>query len=429
MTGDVVIGRRVKTARQRMGLSQLQLARPELSDSYLSLIESGKRMPSPEVVALLARKLDCSQSYLLYGVTTEQIHQRLSSAHAALARGDAAQARAGYVQLLSEQALVTMAALLPQAAEGLARCAYSTGELNEAIALLNQVRDRDLAQLSAEQELRLACVVSACHRRQGDITAAVRVAEEALQRAAQPGWSEELVQLGAELVVGYTERGDLLWAGQFCAELVAAAESLGTPSALVSAHHAAAALAAETGRCAEALGHITRAVAVQPSTASPGQLPAGSGDYTQIMLLCSPEQAPALRQILIQQADLLTGAQVRLEMVRCAMHLARVELVLDRPERAEDHLARILTRVHDLPQDIAVEAHLLSGQTMAELGRFDDAARELAEVIGWLRQVSASRWAAQMWLAAAQLLERAGEGVRSVEAYQQAMDCMAVKRG
>ncbi|PZG48138.1 transcriptional regulator, partial [Spongiactinospora gelatinilytica] len=52
-------------------MSQAQLAHPELSDSYVSLIESGKRTPTPAVLELLAGKLDCSLSYLVNGVTAE----------------------------------------------------------------------------------------------------------------------------------------------------------------------------------------------------------------------------------------------------------------------------------------------------------------------------------------------------------------------
>src|SRR4051794_36964665 len=54
------LGHRIRATRISRGLSQAQLALPELSDSYVSLIESGKRVPTPDVVRLLARKLGCS---------------------------------------------------------------------------------------------------------------------------------------------------------------------------------------------------------------------------------------------------------------------------------------------------------------------------------------------------------------------------------
>lgn len=39
------LGQRIRALRIRQGVSQAQLAFPELSDSYISLIESDKRVP------------------------------------------------------------------------------------------------------------------------------------------------------------------------------------------------------------------------------------------------------------------------------------------------------------------------------------------------------------------------------------------------
>ncbi|GAA2628255.1 hypothetical protein GCM10010307_17960 [Streptomyces vastus] len=50
-------GRRMRELRRHAGMSQADLAGPELSASYVSLLESGKRVPSPEVVAALAERL------------------------------------------------------------------------------------------------------------------------------------------------------------------------------------------------------------------------------------------------------------------------------------------------------------------------------------------------------------------------------------
>ncbi|MFI6921526.1 helix-turn-helix domain-containing protein [Nonomuraea spiralis] len=62
---------RIKAMRLMRGLRQAELAHPELTDSYMSLIESGKRLASDSVVELLARKLDCSATYLMNGIAGE----------------------------------------------------------------------------------------------------------------------------------------------------------------------------------------------------------------------------------------------------------------------------------------------------------------------------------------------------------------------
>lgn len=54
------LGGRVRTLRIRRGLKQQDLASADVSTSYISLIESGKRVPSTPVLASLAEKLDTS---------------------------------------------------------------------------------------------------------------------------------------------------------------------------------------------------------------------------------------------------------------------------------------------------------------------------------------------------------------------------------
>ncbi|MQA98110.1 MAG: helix-turn-helix domain-containing protein, partial [Streptosporangiales bacterium] len=59
------MGERVRALRISQRLSQAQLAGSDLSDSYVSLIESGKRVPGPTVVRMLADKLGCSPQFLV----------------------------------------------------------------------------------------------------------------------------------------------------------------------------------------------------------------------------------------------------------------------------------------------------------------------------------------------------------------------------
>ena len=62
------VGRRIKIRRTELGLSQAEVAGLDLSDSYISLLESGRRTPSPDVVAMLAGRLRCSAGWLTSGI-------------------------------------------------------------------------------------------------------------------------------------------------------------------------------------------------------------------------------------------------------------------------------------------------------------------------------------------------------------------------
>src|ERR671926_1007557 len=77
---------RLKALRRSAGLSQTELAGDGISPSYVSLLESGRRTPSPGVAALLAAKLGCSVSQLLEGEPSERERRmQLELAYAELA--------------------------------------------------------------------------------------------------------------------------------------------------------------------------------------------------------------------------------------------------------------------------------------------------------------------------------------------------------
>src|SRR5256885_16663849 len=58
------VGIRLKTARERVGLSQRQLAFPGCTAAYISRLEAGARVPSPQMVNQLALPLDVSGQWL-----------------------------------------------------------------------------------------------------------------------------------------------------------------------------------------------------------------------------------------------------------------------------------------------------------------------------------------------------------------------------
>src|SRR3954452_9535076 len=96
---------RLRDLRRAAGLSQTELAGDGISPSYVSLLESGRRMPSPAVAALLAAKLGCSASQLLDGEPSERerrVQLELAYAELALRHEGAADAVSRLQALLHE---------------------------------------------------------------------------------------------------------------------------------------------------------------------------------------------------------------------------------------------------------------------------------------------------------------------------------------
>src|SRR3954471_9204509 len=103
MPGLGNVGERVRDLRLTRRLSQAQLAGHDLSDSYISLIESGKRTPTPAVLRLLAERLGCTAEYLSEGIAPEQrTHLEVRERHAnlALLSGELTAALAGFDEVI-----------------------------------------------------------------------------------------------------------------------------------------------------------------------------------------------------------------------------------------------------------------------------------------------------------------------------------------
>ncbi|WP_326647019.1 helix-turn-helix domain-containing protein [Streptosporangium sp. NBC_01755] len=424
------MGQRIKTVRRQRGFSQAQLAHPELSDSYVSLIESGKRTPTPAVLELLAEKLDCSLTYLINGVTAEQMQEielALSYARLAMDNGEVVEARTRYAELLADSGLAGLPQMRQDAEYGLALATEACGDLNQAIALLNGLRENDAAAMSPERHVAVAVALSRCYRENGDLARAVQVPEEILTGAVRPVWTDSLMRLGSQLLAAYFNRGDLLRARHFSAEMIAAAELLGSPQALTLAHWGAAIVAVESGHADEAVTHVERALAIQSEYGDARRLARLRSDYAQVLLIVRPMEAETWRDVLLKvEKELAESSASSIDKMRCAMNLVRAELLLARPERAEEHMRFVCDLLDGMPKFMQAEARLLHGETLAELGLQEQASQELLAGAECLKQVPETRSSAHAWLTAARVLERIDEPDRSVDAYKRALACVGL---
>ncbi|GII01852.1 hypothetical protein Pta02_38600 [Planobispora takensis] len=379
---------------------------------------------------MLAAKLDCSLTYLINGVTAEQMEEiELGLRYAELARqnGEVVEARARYAELLDGGGLAGLPQLRQDAEYGLALATEACGDLDEAIALLNRIRSADPAEISPERHVNVVIALSRCYRERGDLTQAVEVAERILGGAVRPAWSDKLIELGTTLFAAHMERGDLLRAQQLGNELLAAAELVGTPRAIVLAQWAAAIVAIETGRGDEAVALMDKSLAIHSENADVRSLARFRCDYARVRLIARPLDAKLCRDMLVRvEAEFQDSAITVLDKLRCALNLARAELLLGAPEQAELQIRAVCEMLDGIPNELQTEARLVAGQTFAEVGRPEEAVRELAAAAGLLEPLPTTRHIAQSWLTAAQILERINESDRSVEAYQKALDCVGL---
>ncbi|MFI6597100.1 helix-turn-helix domain-containing protein [Nonomuraea sp. NPDC050536] len=424
MTTSDLVGLRIKTVRRQRGLSQAQLAHPELSDSYVSLIESGKRTPTPAVLELLAQKLDCSLSYLVNGVTAEQmedIELALGYARLAMENGEISEARTRFAELLANNNLTGLQSLRQDTELGLALASEACGDHVEAIAILNQLRQEDI---TSERRIEIAIALCRAYRDSERLTEAVQVGEEILGSAARPAWSDLLVELGATLLSAYLERGDLLRARQFAAELLNAADTLGTPRSTVAANWNAAYVASAAGHGDEALTFAERAMAVQAETGQPRNTARMRVALAQLHLRNRPGEAHIAREALRKAVAETSQTSVStVDRARTMVELARAEIITGDIAEAAEHAADARALLPDSALALGAAANLLLGLAYTATGRLTEARHHVESVRDWLSPMPDTSRSASNWYATAQTMEQLGDEDRAVEAYQRALAC------
>ncbi|GAA4582647.1 hypothetical protein GCM10023194_18000 [Planotetraspora phitsanulokensis] len=427
MTSQDLVGQRIKAIRRQRGLSQAQLAHPELSDSYVSLIESGKRTPTPAVLELLAQKLDCSLTYLINGVTAEQMEELqmgLRFAQLALENGEVDEARRRYADLLADNSIAGLSQLRLDAEYGYARASEASGDLSEAITVLNRLMDAEETAGATDRRVAIAVALSRCYRERGDLGLAVAVGEKILGDADRPAWTDGLVELGATLLAAYGVRGDLLRASQFANELLGAADSLGTPRAVVAANWNAAKVAELTGRGQEAIALAERALAIQSETGEPRNLSRLRLAYALMLFSVRPDDVEQTRELLVRtHRELAESAASKADVARCAALLARAELALGHPEQAVEQARAAQALLDDSMPELRAEAYLVLGQAYRHLGREEEAETEIIAASTWLAQAIPSRTAAYGWLEAGDAHYQMDDLEGTVDAYRKALAC------
>ncbi|MBX6769091.1 MAG: helix-turn-helix transcriptional regulator, partial [Actinomadura rubrobrunea] len=210
MPGPGNVGERVRNLRLTRRLSQAQLAGHDLSDSYISLIESGKRTPTPTVLRMLAERLGCTPEYLAEGVEPEQrAHLEVRERHAQLAllAGDADAAAAGFDDVIARSDDPELTA---RARWGRARALEELGRTEEAIALFEELREQAERDPGRSSWLPSVIALARCYHTVGDLGQAIALGERTLARLRELGLTvgEEHTEIGRILLLAYVDRSD-----------------------------------------------------------------------------------------------------------------------------------------------------------------------------------------------------------------------------
>lgn len=215
-------GEKLRAERLERGLTQAELGKDLYSPSYISLLETGRREPTAEVIVELARRLELAPKalqawsqpitvsdaeYVLAGLYARQAWDLrdypLAASHAATAARIALEGK-------NTSAWWNMTYMQ-------AECLMKHGDLDECKQIIERLIEHPMAMESVGLAVRARQMYSAVLQRQGHLSAAVDSALEAVKLCAQLSQGSTII-IGAHraLISALAESGRLEEAWTYC---------------------------------------------------------------------------------------------------------------------------------------------------------------------------------------------------------------------
>ncbi|MCW2880384.1 MAG: putative transcriptional regulator, family [Sphaerisporangium sp.] len=431
MPSQGTIGDRVRGLRLSRRMSQAQLAGPDLSDSYVSLIESGKRTPTPVVARLLAERLGCTTEFLLHGIEPRQrIDTELGLRHAELElyHGDAALAADRFGDIV-KAAGEDNALLAAHARLGRARALEAQGKIGRAVEAYERLRREAAAHPERLADVPLTVALCRCYQRAGDVLRARDLGAKALHQAKQLSLihGEVAVDLAAALAdtqIGLPYVEQVLGATGVPIPADHTTEILSLWQASISAAEGEdSALAVQFADDALSAGRPAR-IAVQMARIAmrwaeiSATRPVGASDRVGELVLHATEVFSVFPAEAVEHA-------------RSLIVLAHVRLRSGDAHSAEDLATKALQLLSGDPATVAASAHLV----LAEVGlaRSDGSAAASLERAAVLLSAAPAagtvrdREIAGVWRELGDLWGKAGSRERQTSAYRRALEAVGVR--
>lgn len=420
------LGRRLQAARRQQGVSQSALAGDGISASYVSLIESGRREPTEEVVARLAGRLGVDAEQLLFGVSKARVEDaamRLAFARMALGQGDAAEAAAVLGSVLAESALDHDPQRRFDARLALAEAQEKLGDLDAAVRELERLREQAELDPLAVPWLPVLVSLSRCYREAGDLQRSVDLAESALSRCESLGLAgtEHHARLVSTLAAAYFERGDLTRAAALLDSVLDRAGP-DDRAARAAASWNAAVIAAERGQGSDALRLAEKAAALVAEGGDERAAARVKVTRAWVMLGQDPPLAREARDLLRTALPAIRQHDSAATLASAETELARCELLLARPDVAKRHAERALKRLGAGQPIEAARARAALAEARLGTGDTAGAHADLEAATSALSSAGAHRQAAGLWRRIGDLRLAQGDPARAADAYRQALE-------
>jgi tetratricopeptide (TPR) repeat protein len=391
------VGQRLREARTSAGLTQRQLAYPGCTAAYISLIESGARVPSYQVLLELGRRLGVSADHLATGSASGG-DDPLFSAELAARLGDRAEARAMYESIIAE---TVSPLLVARARVGLGLLAFESGDHEPAIELLEAgLADTKPGVATAVAADRLGRAYALT----GRFAEALALFSRYLSAAKERGDRLDSIRFSVLLANTQIDRCDYGAAEAVLSEILDEAKGAADPTDRASVYWTQSRLHSSQNE-PELAGRFARlALASLEQTEHTGYV---ASAFILLATLENDQGHAEEARALVEQADpIVRAAGNRYDIGLLDLECARAELGLGNPEQAASRaLGSLPLLAHSSPTN-AGRGYALAASIFRELGD-TERALELYELAAETFPAD-DRHAADAYHAMAEIAEAAG---------------------
>ena len=424
------LGRHLREARLRAGLSQGDLARViGVHPTYVSHVERGKRSLGHDVLGRAATALAVTPEFLLDGERApayRAVDDVIAAARQLSRSGSPLEA----AELLSDVD-VTQVDLDTAAEVGLAHAEALdvAGELEASVEVLEGV----FATVVAARRFRLAAraamrVVMALTEAAELQRAVVRGEELLAALPASVAGTDEVVRLESTLLWAYIARGDTTYA-QFRGQLLLErTRRVGSERAVSAVHWNLAFVDEALGDVRSALGQLDAAIALSQIDDVNRDVPRLRLDRAFLLVSDDPPRPQeALGELDTAQAALEVDESA-VELARAASVRSRASLQLGDAHAAQLHARRALELLGDGVRRDGAAAHEALGDALLALGARSDALVEFRRAADLMDMIVSGRHAATLWRRIGDRLRLAqDQDERVIEAYTRALTAAGVR--
>jgi tetratricopeptide (TPR) repeat protein len=371
----VAVGRRLRQAREKRGMSQRALAFAGCSAGYISRIEAGERIPSLQLLRELGQRLGVSAEYLATG--SEEVERDLLAEAELALRVDEIELAEHLFAQARDEAHDPVAR--GRALAGLGQLVYRDGDIEGAIVLLAEAEQ--LVESVVDYPA-IVVTLGNAYDMQGEHESALAIFERALAEANQRDDEIAARRFAVLLANSLIDSGNLGRAEELLGQVIAASESSADPLSLARIYWSQSRLHVAQGRFDLAARFARQAIAL---------LEAGENSH-----------------YLARAHHLL--AYIELERGNAAEALVLLRQGLPLIERGGDQSELALFRLEE-------------ARALVKLGQLEEARQVATEVLGSLEGMSQVDQA-RAYSTLAEIFAESGDRLQAIELYESSLEQM-----